>query len=330
MADESGQGLVRWGVGAGVLALATLGAWMSLRGADTPPPGATPSPAAVAPEAAERSKERRAARSLPVRKDSAPMSGNDPVLTALAPALQQLRCPAAGLELGAYDTRPAENHFADVRADGLHLAVPDGSGTVWLERNVRAEAEVRWEDGTCVVHPVSLIAVRGVLLDADGEPVVDHVVRGCIHGEFGRTDADGRWELMAVAGTICHPMAFVESDDGRFGKSSMQRVDVAAPGPMEGVVLSLPADDDLWSPEEQAQMADRLAMMMEKMTARRRARLPDLQAAASGLSGDARARADALVARESDFLSMVDGELERLEDPEECQAALRDAWLSLN
>lgn len=274
-----------------------------------------------------------AARKLPVRKGSLPTSldgGGDPVLLALAPGLKQLRCSADGLELGAYDTRPAENHFADVLSNGLHIAVPGDSGRLWLERNVRAVAEVRWDDDTCVVTPVALVPVRGVLRQADGSPAVDHAVRGCIHGEFGRTDADGRWELMAVAGSSCHPMAFVEADDGGFGKSNVARVDVVAPGPMDGVVLSLPADVDLWGKPEQEKMAGQLAMMMGRMTERRRARLPELQAAADGLSGDAKTRADALVEREVDFLSMVDGELERLADPADQKAALRDAWLSLN
>ena len=269
-------------------------------------------------------------RVLPVRTTRSAAAIDDPVMVALAPRLQHLRCSAGGLELGAYDTRPAENHFADVVQDGLHIAVPDGDGSAWLERDVRAVAQVRWSGDGCEVVPVRLVPVRGTLTQADGRPAVDHTVRGCLHGEHARTDSDGRWELMAVAETTCHPMAFVEHEDGRFGKSNVLGVDVSVPGPMEGVELVLPADGDLWTLEQQHKMAGQLAMMLRKMTDRRRVRIVDMQAAAEGLSGDARSRADALVAREADFLAMVDGELDRLADPDERQLAVRDAWLALN
>jgi len=269
-------------------------------------------------------------RVLPVRKGGATGLVDDPVLDALAPRLTHLRCPAPGLELGAYDTRPAENHVADVLEDGLHIAVPDGSGSAWLERDVRAVAQVRWAGEACEVVPVELVPVRGTLTWADGSPAVDHAVRGCIHGEFARTDDAGGWELQAVAGTTCHPMAFVEAEDGRFGKSNVVGVEVVAPGPVDGVALELPAEDSWWTPEEQREMAGQLGMMMRKMTERRRVRLADLRESADGLSGDDQARAAALVDRESAFLTRVDIELDRLDDPDEQQAALRDAWLSLN
>jgi protocatechuate 3,4-dioxygenase, alpha subunit len=62
-----------------------------------------------------------------------------------------------------------------------------------------------WDDGPHVVEPGSegAIALRGVVLDGEGEPVPDALVEtwqapgdGC--RGFGRcpTDADGRWEIV--------------------------------------------------------------------------------------------------------------------------------------
>ncbi len=317
-------------LGAGALAgLVLLGLWLhggSEERAEMESPGRQP--ASDGPDGTPR--ERSVSRGLAVRTTPSAAAIDDPVMAALAPRLQHLRCSAEGLELGAYDTRPAENHLADVVPDGLHIAVPDGEGSAWLERDVRAVAQVQWNDEGCTVTPVRLVAVRGTLSHSDGLPAQDHVVRGCIHGELVRTDSAGRWELMAVAGTTCHPMAFVEHPDGRFGKSNVVAVDVSEPGPMDGAELMLPADEELWTPKQQVKMAGQLAMMLRKMTERRRGRIDDMRAAAEGLSGDARTRAEGMVAREAAFLAMVDDELDRLQDPEERKDAVRDAWLALN
>ena len=159
---------------------------------------------------------------------------------------------------------------------------------------------------------------------------MDYEVRGCKHGQFARTNEAGEWEMQGVAGTTCHPMAFVEADDGSFGKSDVVNVDVTAPGPMEGIAIRLPAPEALWSEEQLSKMAEQLSAMIDPMMQEQEDRLAASQTALEECGNpSACALLQQIVQNEQRRVDSMREQTERLDDPEERNFALIDQWLNL-
>lgn len=267
-------------------------------------------------------------RVLPTRTVAEAAPGRDPVYAALVPGRTILRCPTDVLSPGRYDAVVPSVQLVEVSAGLLTAAVVGDEGRTDLRENFVSVARLDWQGDRCAVTPTRRTTITGIVRGADGQPVADHEVRGCLHGEFARTDADGRFTLAAVDGSECWPMAFVERTDGRFGRSAPVGVSVEADAPE--VELRLPDDDDLWTEDDLRQQAGMLVGLFEQRIAGERTRLEALEAGAATLSGDEAEVAHRLLAHETGFVAHVEGEMERLEDPEEQLDALRDAWLSLN
>jgi len=296
----------------------------------------TPAPAPTTPAvSAPASPPKRAAkpaprRVLPTRTvvDAGVHPHLDAAYAALRPDARLLRCPTPELTDGRYEAAGKGAHLVQVEAGVLTAAVDVDAGQVELRQAHVPVAQLAWSDHLCAVEVASRSQITGTLHHADGTPAVDHAVRGCLHGEFARTDSNGAWSLPAVDGTVCHPMAFVETDDGRFGKSNVVGVEVnehTAP-----VALVLPPLDDLWTPEDLAQQAEMLAQMFGQRIGRQAEEVSRYSARTHSLDGPAATVARGLIAEETAFVAHVQGEIERLRDPAEQVDAVRDAWLSLN
>lgn len=307
-----------------VLVTGTLVWWLGQPDARSPPAPArsvAPPPASADRPGAPRQ------RTLPVRTD-ARQAEPEPVLAALEPDSRQLRCQVVGLADGAWWARPSQARLVLVDNGVLTAVVDTDQGEVWLEQELRPAGRLQWQGQHCTLTPAELTTISGTLRHADGRPAVDVAVRGCLHGEFARTDAAGRWSMPAPLGRSCHPMAFVEAEDGRFGKSSV--VTVQVDGPVSGVDLVLPPDGELLDPEAQRAMAARAAEMFERMLAPDKALLAEWEEGLGTLEGDAAAAAKQRVAGLRDLVQRSEREQARLRDPEEAPDALRDAWLNLN
>lgn len=249
-------------------------------------------------------------------------------LELVAPITPQLRCEVSGmLEDGVYETRPPLADHPVVRQGVLTVVLHEPAGRVRLERRLEQVATLTWEEGMCTVSRPRMTTVSGTLSWPDGSPAVGHEVRACQHGEFATTDEAGRWSMPAVVGSTCHPMAFVETADGSFGKSNVVDVEVDADG-VDGVALSLP--DALWTPAQQEVLVGQLVQMMDQRLASQQDRLDQLiDARDRASSEEERVYLQGLLDNEQLWVDWIAGELERFEDPEEQYAAFRDAWLNL-
>ena len=236
------------------------------------------------------------------------------------------------LDDGLYEVLPSGAEHVEVRGGVLSMMVEAESGSGRLAQRLMVEGLVSWDGETCTFTPPEWVTVRGQLLHADGQPAVDYDLPGCVFGEFAHTDAQGVWEMRGMAGTTCSPMAFVERDDGAFGKSSTSAVTLTPPGPITGVELVLPPDDKLWSPDMQRELSGQLVGIYATRLEASERRLDRLAAALEGCAPDTDptcAVLDAWRQEEQIWVDWVGGEMDRLSDPEEQLDAFRDAWLNL-
>lgn len=186
------------------------------------------------------------------------------------------------------------------------------------------------EWGGCEVRPLRRVEVRGTLRHADGAPAEDFAVRGCIHGEFARTDAEGRWVIEGLADTTCHPMAFVETEGGAFGRTEPVNVPVRAPGPVEGIELVLPDAAEILSLEAQRALAPQLAHLIEARVEEQREVVEHTHEMLRRAGPDGpTAHLRRFVAHEEAVLQRMTDHLDRLDDPDEAALALRETWMNL-
>ncbi len=249
---------------------------------------------------------------------------------AIQPDAQTIRCDVGGmLEDGVYELRPDGADHPVVR-DGVFSAIvaaPDGRANI--ERHLHIVGTLRWSEGRCEVAPAQNVYVRGTLQYADGAPAADHDVRGCIHGSFGVTDQDGAWQVEALAGTTCSPMAFTETEAGDFGKSNVVNVQIGTED-VDGVMLTLPADEDLWDEPTLSKLAGSLVPGIASRLEMHKQRARTLHDALSRTqSPQARQALLALIANEEAWQAWIEVELRRFEEPEERADALRDMWMNL-
>ena len=236
------------------------------------------------------------------------------------------------LDDGLYEVLPSGAEHVEVRGGVLSMMVEAESGSGRLAQRLMVEGLVSWDGETCTFSPPEWVTVRGQLLHADGQPAAGYDLPGCVFGEFAHTDAQGAWEMRGMAGTSCSPMAFVERDDGAFGKSSTTAVTLTPPGPITGVELVLPPDDKLWPPDMQRELSGQLVGIYATRLEASERRLDRLATALEGCAPDADptcAVLDAWRQEEQIWVDWVGGELDRLSDPEEQLDAFRDAWLNL-
>lgn len=311
----------------GVVVLVGVLAWWRGAGGPAPSPAGEDAVAGGPVIGTQGGSSADPARTLPTRTGPEPQV-DEPVLAALEPGARQLRCRVAGLADGAWWARPAQARLVLVENNVLTAIVDADRGEVWLEQELRPAGKLQWEGQTCTLTPAELTTLEGTLHHADGRPAEDVAVRGCLHGEFARTDAQGRWSMPAPVGRPCHPMAFVEAEDGRFGKSNV--VTVPVDGPVGGIALVLPGDEALLDRAAQRAMAARAAQMFAHMLGPDKARLASWEAGLAGLDGNAATEAEQRIASLRDLIARSEREQARLRDPEEAPEALRDAWLNLN
>ena len=323
----------------GVAVLGALVAWWVQGGApDGVPAWATPSGEqggpmrSVSPKAARRP---QVPPSGPVAAapEAPSMEARDEAYGRLSSGGTVARCDVRGrLEDGLYEVAPPMAEHVEVQGGVLSMRVraPEGAGRI--EHLLAVEGLVSWEGATCTFTAPEWVTVQGTLTDAEGRPAADHAVRGCRFGAFTRTNDAGEWTTEGMAGTTCSPMAFVERDDGAFGKSGAPAVELEAPGPVMGVALVLPAADALWPPEMQRELAVQIEGLYVQRLDASEARLEELDAALEGcdLETDPACRVlDGWRAREQLWVDWVGGEMDRLTDPEEQLDAFRDAWFNL-
>ena len=253
------------------------------------------------------------------------------IVQQVSPDSRVIHCNAASdLKDGVYGLIPAARNHAFVRGGAVTIAVTGETGSAQLEQALHVFGHVRWAEDICAFSASERVTVRGVLKHADGEPAVDYEVRGCAHGSFARTNAEGEWEMEAVAGTTCHPMAFVEADDGAFGKSNVVDVSVTAPGPIEGISLVLPAPEDLWGEKQLQLMAAQLSGMIEPMLNEQEDRLAQSQEALQGCkTPQSCAVLQQVVEGERRRAESMRDVMERLDDEGEQNRALMDQFLGL-
>ena len=250
----------------------------------------------------------------------------------IAPDAVVVRCDVTGLlDDGHYEVIPPVPAHVTVQDGTLSMMVSAPSGSGSLGQRLMVEGRVSWEGETCAFQAPQWITIRGTLTRADGQPAVDYDVRACRFGEFVQTDGQGAWEMEGLAGGHCSPMAFVDREDGAFGKSTVGDVDVVAPGPITGVSLVLPSEADLWSPEMQRQLAIQLVAMSEGRLAMVAERLERVEKALESCDAAEDASCEMLEAwkeQEALWVNWMADETERLSDPEEQLDAVRDAWLN--
>ena len=254
------------------------------------------------------------------------------VFKQISPKSRTIHCESAkSLEEGMYRLiPPVVGHHAIARNHTLTIAVTGKNGAAKVEQDLHVLGEVSWIENTCSFSATQLVTLRGELLHADGKPAVDYEIRGCKHGHFARTNAAGEWEMQGVAGTTCHPMAFVEADDGSFGKSNVVNVEVAAPGPVEGISIRLPAPEKLWNEKQLGKMAAQLSAILDPQLEEQEERLEAAQSAMETCSNPSScAVLQQIVYNEQNRADSMREQTERLDDTDEQNVALMEMFLGL-
>jgi hypothetical protein len=253
-----------------------------------------------------------------------------------APDQAIIRCRVAGLlPDGAYATSGTRLSLPVVRSGWLTAAVPEPAGHSMLTQNLQPVAQVRWSGAAsgvngCRVSKLELHTVSGRVVGPEGMPVADVQIRACDHGEIVRSDEDGAFSLGIPAGFDCHPMAFIEHEDGSLSKGTFTELsDVDRD--IEDITLKVPDYEESLTIEQLAAMAERLADMNEGMVARRQAEIDRLNALLDGgtLDADGQARLRAHVQAEEQLVGRMVDQMERLRDPDDQANAMREAWLNL-
>ena len=292
----------------------------------TPPKATALKPTAKAVQAL------KPAETPPLKLDTVKDQVFTKVFEEIAPESRVIQCESAkSLEEGVYRLLPPlAGHYAIARNHILTIAVTGKTGSAVVEQDLQVLGEVSWLDNTCSFSATQLVTLRGELLHADGKPAVDYEIRGCKHGSFARTNAAGEWEMQGVAGTTCSPMAFVEVDDGSFGKSNVVYVEVTAPGPVEGISIRLPAPEQLWNEKQLGKMAATLSAMIDPQLEEQEERLEAAQSAMEICSNPSScAVLQQIVHNEQMRADAMREQTERLDDTDEQNVALMEMWLNL-
>jgi hypothetical protein len=151
-----------------------------------------------------------------------------------------LACPALDLDDGEYRVNGSAWRHLRVEngeLEGVLTTPSEGSGFVNTPRG-HLVAEFQWTDEYCRVAPLSPLTLPGVVLDADGDPVANLEVVGCV-GDLMVTDDDGSFQMKIFSSQTCYAFAFRDEEDG-FAKGAMteviggetERVELQSPGPL--------------------------------------------------------------------------------------------------
>ena len=301
------------------------------------PPSVGPEPI-ESPDAPEEATTRSpSAREVAPRSEPATLSAatrREAVVGALdalpLPDGFRLRCPT-DLSDGLYEAIPVEGaskvRFVTVRQGELFAAAWSDAGEVWVTQDLLRVARLRWDAATegwssCSVEPSQVVDVTGVVHFGADAAAGLHTVIGCQSGEVAEVEEDGAFSLQAVVGTVCHLIVLVELGES-FGRS--ETVSLKVQGPIEGVELSGPARDSLWSPARQIQVAAQLAGVGDAMLEARRADpRPELQVDLEGAEGVV---ARAWAQQEDQHLINMVQQLDDLEDPTYAKEYLRAVFM---
>ena len=304
---------------------------------DTAPPAAAGSEGATA---ARRTVTRAAPDAPPALQRRPPATAAEVVEAYdLMGEGGRVRCPAPeGVGDGVYQIVPSNGAASYILVQGgtLTARVARPRGDVFLSQHLARRGRLSWRGadgdgwGACEVTRPARVPIRGQVVWPDGSPAPGHAVQPCEHGETFTSGEGGRFETSAVEGTTCYLIAFLETDDG-FGKGEVVTLRDVGPDPVEGVALTLPAEDEIWGEGAQEKMAASLmGLLAKRIQALETGERPDLEALARS-DGSPAAR-DLLAAFESD----IDGQIEAmrahgemLEDPEGRAQALREAFMGL-
>jgi len=285
----------------------------------------------------------RRAASTAGPRPAAPVGGNTALPAASADALaiaypdqQRVECPAGHLADGAYvGSGPGLAPVILVAGGRAVAAVSEAKGEGLVNQHQQPAGAISWRGavdgaGRCEIGRPVPVRVTGRVADAQGFPAAGALVRGCAPGEVVRTDEDGSFSLSATRGADCYPMAFLELDDGRFGKGTYGEV-FATSKDVVNLDLTLPRDDALLSVERQREQAEGMAQLFGRMSDDRRNRFEHI----TEILADERGEPEALAALrawheiEEALLEDTETQIERLLDPEEQIDAFRESWLSL-
>jgi hypothetical protein len=149
-----------------------------------------------------------------------------------------LSCPAPDLDDGAYQVLGSTlRHLRATNGQlvGVLKTPSEGEGFLMTTRG-HPVAEFRWTEELCQVASLTPLTLPGVVVDADGDPVADTEVVGCV-GDLMTTKEDGSFQMKILSGQSCWPFAFRDDDDG-FAKGKMveaiggetEHVELPSPG----------------------------------------------------------------------------------------------------
>ena len=239
-------------------------------GAEQEPTDDEAQPAVEAPPAAADAAPRPAVKS---QEKAAPvaLASEDPELQTLsaaydllAPKMGRIRCDSSPLAEGDRlrvrgfgGPRSAVPFGIDLHNGSLTAAVGSPSGEALLTKELIPIAVLEWDNaqagswGECRIREPRLITVKGKVEWPAGAPAADAQVRGCRHRDIVQADGDGSFSFRVEEGARCTPFAFVESEEGRFGRGPVTRVDTNQGPTVEGVRLLMPLDKDVQSIEQQ-------------------------------------------------------------------------------
>jgi len=247
------------------------------------------------------------------------------------PRAHRLRC-GADLADGLYESlpgaAPARVRFITVQDGELFAAAWSESGEVWVARERQRVASLRWTGAagawsTCSVEPVELASVSGVVRPGTDARAV-HTVVGCRAGEVAEVGGDGTFTLPAVVGSVCHLIAIGEQGE-RFGRGDTLSVVVS--GPVGGLELVGPSEEELWTPERQIEIAGQMLRMGDAgLVARQAQERPEITA---DVDGPEAAWVEAWVEQEERRQREMLRQLDGLDDPEQVRMFLVEAFLGL-
>jgi hypothetical protein len=249
------------------------------------------------------------------------------------PERSTIRCETGGsIDDGAYSARGLEMVVA--RDGTLGASVSRAKGSAVLHLNLQPVAMVTWKGatlrtvGTCTVDRAVWLDGAGRVIDAAGAGVANALVRGCDHGELSRTDADGAFTYRIMRGSTCHPMAFVEHDDGRLTKGGYEEITTEGDQAPE-LILTMPAEDTL-SEEQLRAQALQLADMTQMMLDRHKQGQANVQRVLESNAGSPEDRGvlTQWLDADDEVLDRMAEQIEMLRDPDEQLDALKDAWLN--
>ena len=220
-------------------------------------------------------------------------------------------------------------YFVELTGDELLASVEQPEGeTILQDRHHQPLVKIRWAGaqdgqwGECELSALEMLTVDGALLRADGSPATGESVVTC-PGEIRTADEHGEFSFHLPRGVTCHPMGFIEGDDGSFGRGPPAEV---TGGVHDEVVVTMPGEDDIWSLDQQRMLLRQLATMLSDAEDRREGPLAQLADLADA-SPEARSLIAAWAAQVSAARDSRYTELEFLLGPDAGPEDFKDAWL---